>query len=191
MAKRIWKPGTVLYPVPVVMVTCGDFEQKKSVNIITAAWTGIINSDPALIYVSIRPGRYSYGIIKEYGEFVVNLTTEELTFNMDYCGVKSGRDVDKFEKTGLTPIKSQIVLAPSIEESPVNIECKVESIIPLGTHDMFIGKVVSVSADDKYFDESGAFHFENSKPVCYSHGKYYSLGDYMGKFGYSVEKHKK
>lgn len=188
MAKRLIKPNTVLYPVPVVMVTCGDFTEKKQMNIITAAWTGIVNSDPALIYVSIRPERYSHGIIKEYGEFVVNLTTEELTYKMDYCGVKSGRDENKFEKTELTPVKSQIVKAPSIGESPVNIECETMQIIPLGTHDMFIGRVVSVSADERYYDENDAFCFEKAKPVCYSFGKYYGLGNCVGKFGYSIEK---
>ena len=188
MAKRVWKPGCVLYPVPAVMVTCGDFKNKKSMNIITIAWTGTANSEPPMVHISVRPERYSYNIIKEYGEFVVNLATEGLVFPMDYCGVKSGRDADKFEKTGLTPIASQVVAAPSIAESPVNIECETQKIIPLGTHDMFIGKIVSVSADEKYFDENGAFRFEDAAPVCYSHGNYYGLGKYIGKFGYSVEK---
>jgi len=188
MEKRILKPGTVLYPVPVVMVSCGSFSLNKQMNIITAAWTGIINSEPPMVYVSVRPSRYSYGIIKEYGCFVINLATKEQTFNMDYCGVKSGRDIDKFKETGLTAIKSQAVDAPSIAQSPVNIECVTKQIIPLGTHDMFIAEVVSVSADEQYFDDKDAFDFNSANPVCYSHGAYYTLGEYVGKFGYSVRK---
>ena len=144
-----------------------------------------------MTYVSIRPSRHSYDIIKKYGEFVINVTTEDLTFACDYCGVVSGRDVDKFKEMKLTKLRSQKVKAPSIAESPVNIECKVKDIVTLGSHDMFIGEVVSVSASKEYMLESGKFDFASSKPVCYSHGEYYSLGKKIGKFGYSIQKKKK
>lgn len=189
MEKEIWKPGTVLYPVPVCMVSCGDIDGES--NIITIAWTGTINSDPAMTYVSIRPSRHSYDIIKKYGEFVINVTNESLTYACDYSGVLSGRDVDKFKEMNLTKLKSQKVKAPSIAESPVNIECRVKDIISLGSHDMFLGEVVSVSASKEYMLNSGKFDFAKSNPVCYSHGEYYTLGKKIGKFGYSVEKKKK
>ncbi len=185
MGKEIWKPGTVLYPVPAVMVSCGDMDQK---NIITVAWTGTVNSDPAMTYVSIRPSRHSYDIIKEKGEFVINLVTEKLAYACDFCGVKSGRDMDKFAEMHLTAQKGEKVDAPIIAESPVNIECKVKQIIPLGTHDMFLAEVVSVSVSDEYLDETGKFHFDKAKPICYSHGAYYGLGKKIGTFGYSVKK---
>ena len=185
MGKDIWKPGTVIYPVPAVMVSCGDMENK---NIITVAWTGTINSDPAMTYVSIRPGRHSYNIIKEKGEFVINLVTEKLAYACDFCGVRSGRDMDKFEVMHLTAKKGEKVDAPIIYESPVNIECKVKQIIPLGTHDMFLAEVVSVQVSDDFLDETGKFHFDKAKPICYSHGAYYGLGKKLGTFGYSVKK---
>ncbi|MFI3173569.1 MAG: flavin reductase family protein [Bacillota bacterium] len=185
MGKDIWKPGTVLYPVPVVMVSCGT---ETTGNIFTAAWTGTINSDPAMTYVSIRKERHSYDIIKNTGEFVINLVTEPLTFACDYCGVKSGRDLDKFKEMKLTPKKGEKVEAPIIYESPVNIECRVKDVIPLGTHDMFLAEVVSVSVSDEYLDETGKFHFNDSKPICYSHGGYFGLGKQIGTFGYSVKK---
>lgn len=185
MEKDIWKPGTVLYPVPAVMVSCGTMEEK---NIFTAAWTGTINSDPAMTYVSIRPSRHSYGIIKERGEFVINLVTEQLAYACDFCGVKSGRDMDKFAELHLTAKKGEKVDAPILYESPVNIECKVKEIIPLGTHDMFLAEVVSVQVSDEYLDETGKFHFDKAKPICYSHGAYYGLGKKLGTFGYSVKK---
>lgn len=185
MGKDIWKPGTVLYPVPAVMVSCGTMEEK---NIFTAAWTGTINSDPAMTYVSIRPSRHSYGIIKERGEFVINLVTEQLAYACDFCGVKSGRDMDKFAELHLTAKKGEKVDAPILYESPVNIECKVKEIIPLGTHDMFLAEVVSVQVSDEYLDETGKFHFDKAKPICYSHGAYYGLGKKLGTFGYSVKK---
>lgn len=185
MGKAIWKPGTVLYPVPAVMVSCGTMEEK---NIITVAWTGTINSDPAMTYVSIRPGRHSYEIIKKSGEFVINLVTERLAYACDFCGVKSGRDLDKFAEMHLTAQPGNAVSAPIIAESPVNIECKVKEIIPLGTHDMFLAEVVSVQVSEEYLDESGKFHFEKTKPICYSHGAYYGLGKKLGTFGYSVRK---
>lgn len=185
MEKDIWKPGTVLYPVPAVMVSCGTMEEK---NIITAAWTGTINSDPAMTYVSIRPGRHSYEMIRQRGEFVINLVTEKLAYACDFCGVKSGRDLDKFKEMHLTALPGQKVSAPIIGESPVNIECKVKEIIPLGTHHMFLAEVVSVSVSKKYLDETGKFHFDAAKPICYSHGAYYGLGKKLGTFGYSVKK---
>lgn len=189
MSKQIWKPGTMLYPVPAVMVSCGDIDNEK--NILTIAWTGIINSDPAMTYISVRPSRHSYNIIKNSGEFIINVTTEELAFATDFCGVRSGKDIDKFAQMNLTPEKASSVKCPAIKESPINIECKVKDIIPLGTHDMFISEIVSVMADEKYIDENGRFNFEASKPICYSHGEYYGLGKYIGKFGYSVEKKNK
>lgn len=188
MAKEVWKPGTVLYPLPAVMVSCGTMDRP---NIITIAWCGTLCTSPAMTYISVRPERFSYGLIKESGEFVINLTTEHLTHSVDYCGVKSGKDVDKFKDCGLTAAKSTKISAPSIEECPVNIECKVKQVIETGgTHDIFIAEVVSVSVDDKYFDETGKFHFERTKPICYSHGEYYGLGKVVGSFGYSVRKKK-
>lgn len=159
-------------------------------NIITIAWTGTINSDPAMTYISVRKERYSYDIIKNTGEFVINLTTEAIVKACDYCGVKSGRDVDKFKEMNLTAQKASQINAPIIYESPVNIECRVKEIIPLGTHDMFLAEVVAVNVSDEFLDETGKFHFNASKPVCYSHGHYYSLGKYLGKFGYSIQKNK-
>lgn len=188
MSKQIWKPGTMLYPVPVVMVSCGDFDGEK--NIITIAWTGTINSDPAMTYISVRPERYSYDIIKNTGEFVINLTTEELVCATDFCGVRSGKDFDKFKEMKLTPERANNVKCPVIKESPINIECKVKDIVKLGTHDMFISEIISVLADEKYMDKTGRFNFEKSRPICYSHGEYYGLGKYLGKFGYSVRKTK-
>lgn len=185
MEKAHWKPGTVLYPVPAVMVSCGTMEEK---NIITVAWTGTVNSDPPMTYISVRPGRHSYGLIEKTGEFVINLVTERLAYACDWCGVKSGRDVDKFEAMHLTAQKGEKVNAPAILESPVNIECRVTQKIPLGTHHMFLAEVVSVSVSKKYLDEAGKFHFDAAKPICYSHGGYYSLGKKLGTFGYSVKK---
>lgn len=188
MGKAVWKPGTVLYPVPVVMVSCGTEEKG---NIITVAWTGTINSDPAMTYVSIRPSRHSFELIQNSGEFVINLVNKDLAYACDFCGVKSGRDMDKFKEMNLTAKKGEKVDAPIIYESPVNIECKVKDIIPLGTHHMFLAEVVSVSVSDEYLDETGKFHFNDTEPVCYSHGAYFTLGKQLGNFGYSVKKPKK
>lgn len=188
MGKAVWKPGTVLYPVPVVMVSCGT---EKIGNIITVAWAGTINSDPAMTYVSIRPSRHSYDLIKNSGEFVINLVTKDLAKACDFCGVKSGRDMDKFKEMNLTAKKGEKVNAPIIYESPVNIECKVKEIIPLGTHHMFLAEVVSVSVSDEFLDETGKFHFNDTKPVCYSHGAYFAIGEQLGTFGYSVKKKEK
>ncbi len=187
--RELWKPGTILGPVPAVMVSCGDFEKGEK-NIITIAWTGTINSDPAMLYISVRPSRYSYEIIKRTGEFAVNLTTEALTFAADWCGVKSGRDYDKFGEMNLTAAKGYFSGCPIIEESPVSIECSVRDIIPLGSHHMFLGEILGVSVDSRYIDKNGRFCCEDTKPVCYSHGEYYGLGKYIGKFGYSVKKKK-
>lgn len=186
MGKSAWKPGTVLYPVPSVMVSLGDMD--GSSNIITVAWTGIVNTEPPMTYISVRPSRHSYAILKDAGEFVINLTTEKLAFACDFCGVRSGRDVDKFEKTQLTKRRAQLVKAPLIEESPVNLECKVKEILQLGSHHMFLSEIIAVNVSDEFLDETGKFHFEASKPICYSHGKYYTLGKALGKFGYSVQK---
>ena len=189
MAKQHWKPGNMLYPVPAVMVSCQREGEKP--NIITTAWCGTTGSAPATLYVSIRPERYSYNIIKETGEFVVNLVTKDLVFATDYCGVKSGRDTDKYKEMKLTPLPSQNIKAPGIEESPVNIECRVTKIIPLGSHDMFLAEVAGVTVDEKYMDQNGKFHLNSSGLVAYSHGEYFELGKKLGKFGYSVQKKKK
>ncbi|MDG5800910.1 flavin reductase family protein [Marinilabiliaceae bacterium ANBcel2] len=189
MGKIDWKPGNMLYPLPAVMVSAGD--SPENFNIITIAWTGTICSDPPMCYISVRPGRHSYDLIKRTGEFVVNLTTRDLTFATDWCGVRSGRNFNKFEKMELTPGKAKVVKAPIIDEAPVNIECRVTEIKPLGTHHMFLAEVVNVKADEQYYDsKTGAFALKKSKPVAYLHGKYYELGKKIGKFGYAVEKKK-
>lgn len=184
--RQLWRPGNMLYPVPAVMVSCG--RQGEKANIITVAWAGTICSDPVMVSVSIRPERYSYGIIKETGEFVVNLVNNRLVFAADYCGVKSGRDVDKFREMQLTPLPSRQVGAPGIAESPVCLECKVTQVIPLGTHDMFLAQVVGVTVDEQYMDEKGKFHLNSAGLVAYSHGEYFELGKKLGSFGYSVRK---
>jgi flavin reductase (DIM6/NTAB) family NADH-FMN oxidoreductase RutF len=186
--KEFWKPGNMLYPIPAVMVSCGNISNKP--NIITVAWAGTVCSSPAMISISIRKERYSYDMIKDSKEFVINLVTKELVKKADYCGVKSGRDVDKFNEMKLTPMKGNIVSAPLIGECPVNIECVVKEILPLGTHDMFLAEVVSVAVDKRFMDEKGRFHLNKSGLVVYSHGEYYGLGELLGKFGYSVQKKK-
>ncbi|MBR4085367.1 MAG: flavin reductase family protein [Lachnospiraceae bacterium] len=186
MAKQLWKPGNMLYPLPVVMVSVADKEGRN--NIITIAWAGTICSNPPMVSISVRPERYSYDIIKETGEFVINLTTKDLTYATDYCGVKSGRDVDKFREMGLTALSGKEVKAPLIAESPVNIECKVTQVIPLGSHDMFLAEVVAVHVDEKYMDEKGKFHLDKAEPIAYSHGDYLATGELLGTFGYSVKK---
>ena len=189
MAKQHWRPGNMLYPVPAVMVSCGRENERP--NIITVAWAGTVCSDPAMLSISVRPERYSYDIIKETGEFVVNLVTKDLVFATDYCGVKSGRDVDKYKEMGLTPLVSQKISAPGIAESPVNIECKVVQELTLGSHTMFVGEVVNVTVEDKYLNESGKFELNSTGLVSYSHGEYFLLGEKLGKFGYSVQRKKK
>ena len=186
MAKEIWKPGNMLYPLPVVMVSVADKEGHH--NIITVAWAGTICTNPAMVSISVRPERYSYPILKETGEFVINLTTRELTYAADYCGVKSGREVDKFKEMNLTALPASQVKAPLIAESPVNIECKVRQVMPLGSHDMFLADVVAVHADERYMDENHRFHLEEAEPVVYSHGTYFECGKALGTFGYSVRK---
>lgn len=186
MAKEIWRPGNMLYPLPVVMVSVADKDGKP--NIITLAWVGTICSEPPMVSISVRPQRYSYDIIKETGEFVINLTTEKLAFATDYCGVKSGRDIDKFKEMKLTPVSGEYVKAPLIAESPVNIECRVKDVIKLGSHDMFIADVLAVHAEDSYKDEKGKFCLEKADPIVYSHGSYLSLGKELGTFGFSVKK---
>lgn len=176
----------MLYPLPVVMVSMADKEGRP--NIITIAWAGTICSNPPMVSISVRPERYSHAILKETGEFVINLTTKDLAYATDYCGVKSGRDVDKFKEMNLTPLTGVEVKAPLIGESPVCLECKVKDIIPLGSHDMFIADVVAVHADDKYMDEKGKFQLEKAEPIVYSHGSYMTTGETIGTFGYSVKK---
>ena len=190
MAKQTWKAGNMIYPLPAVMVSCGDKEGNS--NILTIAWTGTICTNPAMLYISVRPERHSYNMIKETGEFVVNLTTESLVKQTDYCGVKSGRDVDKFKETKLTRGKANALqYAPTIEESPVNIECKVEKIEELGSHHMFIARVVSVQVDESYMNETGKFCLNETGLIAYSHGEYLTLGKPLGTFGYSIKKKKK
>ena len=188
MSKVTWKPGTFLYPLPVVMVSCGTMEKS---NIITVAWTGIINTDPAMVYISVRPSRYSYNIIKESGEFVINLTNEKLTYATDWCGVKSGAQVDKFKEMNLTKEPAKFVKCPMIKESPVSVECRVKEIKKLGSHHMFVAEVLGINADEKYIDEKGAFDISKCDLIAYSNGKYYSMGKKIGKFRFSVEKNKK
>lgn len=186
MAKVTWKPGNMLYPLPAVLVSCAD--KKGNDNILTIAWAGTTCSDPPMLSISVRPERYSNYMIAETGEFVVNLTTEALVRATDFCGVKSGRDVDKWKETGLTREKADIVGAPLIKESPVNIECMVVEEKNLGSHIMYQAKVVAVHAEEAYLDEKRKFHLEDAKPIVYSHGSYYSLGEKLGTFGYSVKK---
>ena len=189
MGKQIWKPGNMVYPLPVVMVSCK--EEGKVPNIITVAWTGTTCTNPAMVYISVRPERYSYHIIKKSKEFVINLTTEKLAYTTDFCGVKSGRDIDKFKETGLTAVMGSLKQAPMIKESPVIIECVVVDVIPLGSHHMFVAKVVAVHVDEEYMDELGKFHLSQANPIVYSHGEYYNLGNKLGTFGYSVKKTQK
>lgn len=187
MSKKMWKPGAFVYPIPAVMVSCGNMEKS---NIITIAWTGIINSDPAMVYISVRPERYSYNLIKEQGEFVINLTTEKLVYQTDWCGVKTGVKVNKFKEMKLTKEKANFVKCPLIKESPVSIECKVIEIKKLGTHHMFIAKVLSINADEKYINEKGAFDISKCNLIAYANGNYYNLDKKLGNYGYSVKKKK-
>ncbi len=176
----------MLYPLPIVMVSCQSESTKP--NIITVAWAGTICSDPVMVSVSIRKERFSHGIIKDTGEFVINLVTKDLVYATDYCGVRSGRDVDKFKEMNLTPVSVEGVSAPAIKESPLSLACRVKEIKELGSHDMFIAEVVGVSVDDRYMDPSGKFDLNSTGLVAYSHGEYFVLGEKLGKFGYSVKK---
>ena len=177
----------MVYPAPAVMVSCGTLENP---NIITIAWTGTICSDPAMTYISVRKERHSYDLIKNSGEFVINLTTEHLVKATDYCGVKSGRDVDKFKEMHLTPMLGSFVSAPMIMECPVSIECQVTQVIELGSHDMFLAKVLGVTVEDSYMDETGKFRLDKAGLMSYAHGTYYALGEPLGTFGYSIMKKK-
>ena len=189
MAKISWKPGNMVYPLPAVMATVRGKDGKD--NIITIAWTGTVCSDPAMLYISVRKERHSHHMLVESGEFVVNLTTEDLCKATDYCGVRSGAKVDKFKETGLTKEEAKVINCAMIKESPVNIECKVKEIIPLGSHDMFLAEVVNVNVDDAYMEENGRFDLSKAHPLVYSHGTYYKTGKKLGTFGYSVKKKKK
>ena len=188
MKKTIWKSGTFIYPLPAVMVSCGDMEKS---NIITVAWTGIMNTNPAMCYISVRPERYSYNIIKETGEFAINLTTKELAYATDWCGVKTGAKVDKFKEMKLTKQKAENIKCPLIEESPISIECKVKEIKELGSHHMFIADVLSIDVAEKYIDDEGAFDISKCELIAYANGGYYELDKKIGKFGYSVQKNLK
>jgi len=186
MSKINWKSGNMLYPLPVVMVSCQRKDERP--NIITVAWAGTICSDPVMVSISVRKERFSHGIIAETGEFVINLVTQDLVYATDYCGVKSGRDVDKFKMMNLTPVAINGVKAKAIGESPLSLACRVKEIKELGSHDMFIAEVVGVMVDDKYMRDDGKFELNSSKLVAYSHGEYFGLGKKLGKFGFSVKK---
>lgn len=187
MSKQLWKPGNMLYPLPAVMVSVGN--KQGETNIITVAWTGTICTNPAMVYISVRPERYSYQMIKESGEFVINLTTEKLVKATDYCGVKSGRDVDKWKEMNLHQVKAETLeYSPLILESPVNIECKVVEIKELGSHHMFLANVTAVHADEAYLNEQNKFELNNTGLLAYSHGEYLGLGKKLGTFGYSIRK---
>ncbi len=184
----MWKPGTFIYPIPAVMVSCGDMENS---NIITVAWCGVTCSTPAKVYISVRPERHSYNIIKNSKEFVINLTTKDLAFATDWCGVKSGKDVDKFKEMNLTKEKANFVKCPMIKESPVSIECKVDEIKDLGGHHMFLADVLAINADEKYIDENGAFDISKCNLVAYANGGYYELGEKVRKIWiFSTKKEK-
>ena len=187
--KTNWRPGTMIYPLPAVLVSCGASADEY--NLLTIAWTGTVCSEPPMCYISVRPERHSYPIIRRTGEFVINLTTSQLARVTDWCGVRSGRDFDKFAECGLTPLPAEKVAAPIVAESPVNIECRVRQVIPLGSHDMFIAEVVNVQVDEELIDpQSGKFDLERARPLVYSHGEYFELGKLIGFFGWSVRRRK-
>ncbi len=188
--KQVWKPGTMIYPLPAVLVGCGS--TPDDYNLLTVAWVGTLCTNPPMCYISVRPERYSYPIIQKNMEFVINLTTKDMAYATDWCGVRSGKDYNKFEEMKLTPGKAEVVKAPIVEESPVSIECRVKEIIPLGSHHMFVAEVVNVQADDCYLDkDSGRFELASADPLVYLHGGYFELGEKIGKFGWSVEKKRK
>jgi len=190
MSKVEWKPGTLVYPVPAALISCGSKENTQ--NLITISWTGTVNTNPPMLYISIRPERHSYDIIKNEMEFVLNLTTKDMAFATDWCGVKSGKDVNKFKEVNLHPIPASIVKCPMVKEAPINIECKVKQIVPLGSHDMLIAEIVKIHADEKFIDkETDTFDMQKAKLIAYSHGFYYELGNKIGKFGFSVKKKKR
>lgn len=184
--KQSWKPGTMIYPLPAVLVSCGDSSRS---NLITVSWTGTLCTNPAMCYVAVRPERYSYDIIREKMEFTINLTTADMARATDWCGVKSGRDYDKWKETGLTPLKGVAVECPCVAESPLSIECKVKTIMPLGSHHVFVAEVVNVLADEKWIDPAtGAMDLGAAGLLNYSHGHYYRQGEEIGKFGWTVKK---
>ena len=185
MGKQVWKAGNMLYPLPAVMVTVAD--RKGNDNIITLAWTGTVNSDPPMLSISVRKERYSHAMLLETGEFAVNLVTEELTRAMDFCGVRSGRDLDKFAAAGLTREPATQVAAPLIAESPLSLECRVRQVIELGSHDLFLADILAVCVDERYLDEKGTFHLNDARLTAYSHGAYFGLGRKLGTFGFSVK----
>ena len=189
MEKETWKAGNMLYPLPAVMVSVSDGEGND--NIITVAWAGTVCTNPPMVSISVRPSRFSYDMLRKTGEFVINLTTEKLAYATDYCGVRSGRDVDKFKEMNLHKEKANFVKCPLIKESPVSVECKVKEIRELGTHHMFVAQVLAINADEKYIDENGAFDISKCNLIAYSNGGYYELGKKQGKFGFSVQKKKK
>ena len=187
--KESWKPGTMIYPLPAVLVGCGDAPDNW--NLLTVAWTGTVCTAPPMCYVSVRPERHSHALIARTGEFTINLTTAAMARAVDWCGVRSGRDYDKFRETGLTPLRGAVVAAPALEESPVVVECRVRQILPLGSHDMFLAEVVNVLVDDRYIDSAtGRFDLERAGLVAYSHGEYFRLGELIGHFGWLVRRRK-
>ena len=188
MSKIVWRPGTLVAPVPPVMVTCGTMERP---NIITVAWTGNVCSGPARAYISVRPERYSYGLIKESGQFAINLTTAALARAADFCGVRSGRDVDKFAHLGLTPLPAKELSCPILGESPVSLECRVFDVVPLGSHDLFLADVVAVDVEKELLDAGGKLRLDRCGLAAYAHGEYYALGKRLGTFGFSVRKKRK
>ena len=191
MSKQIWRAGNMLYPVPAALVSVGRYEKagdEKNCNMLTVAWTGTVCSSPAMTYISVRPERYSYPILKETGEFVINLTTVSLARVTDMLGVKTGAKTDKFQLSGLTAGKASVIHAPLIQESPVNIECQVTQVIPLGSHDMFLAEVKAVHVDESLLDEKVRLQLEKADLIAYSHGQYFALGKELGSFGYSVKK---
>lgn len=184
MGRRVWKPGNMLYPLPAVLISVAD--SAGNANLFTVAWTGTVCSDPPMVSISVRPERYSYHMIEETGEFVVNLTTKSLAYATDYCGVRSGRDTDKWREMKLTPLKGEHVRAPMVAESPVNLECRVMQRLELGTHTMFLAKVLAVHVDERYLDAGGSLHLHDAGLLVYSHGRYFGIGKELGTFGYSV-----
>lgn len=186
MGRQVWKPGNMLYPLPAVLVSTAD--RKGKTNLFTVAWTGTVCSDPPMVSISVRPERYSYHMIEETGEFVINLTTESLAYAVDYCGVRSGRNEDKWQRMKLTRVMGEHVQAPMVAESPVNLECRVTQKLALGTHHMFLAEVLAVHVDERYVDKSGRLHLDRARPLVYSHGRYCSIGRELGTFGYSVRK---
>ncbi|NDL68769.1 flavin reductase family protein [Anaerotalea alkaliphila] len=189
MSKIQWRPGNMVYPVPAALVSCGA--DPSEWNLVTVAWTGTACSDPPMTYISLKPSRHSFDLVLRTGEFVLNLTTADMARATDFCGVRSGRDLDKWEATGLTPLPATHVKAPLVAESPMNIECRVTQVLPLGSHHMFLAEVLAVHVDDRFLDGNGKFHLDKADPICYSHGQYHPLGKSLGKFGWSVEKKKK